>query len=61
MASNYAEKAAARFAELHIKGAPLILYNAWDAGSASELREYAVPNARVAATQRASAGQYLSL
>jgi 2-methylisocitrate lyase-like PEP mutase family enzyme len=25
---------AKRFAELHVKGAPLLLYNAWDAGSA---------------------------
>ena len=25
---------AKRFAELHVKGAPLVLYNAWDAGSA---------------------------
>jgi len=38
MASNYAEKAA-RFAELHIKGASLILYNAWDAGSAKLILE----------------------
>lgn len=30
---NQAEKAA-RFAALHVKGAPLLLYNAWDAGSA---------------------------
>ena len=24
---------AKRFVELHVKGAPLLLYNAWDAGS----------------------------
>ena len=30
---NQAENAA-RFAELHVKGALLLLYNAWDAGSA---------------------------
>lgn len=30
---------ATRFAELHVKGAPLILYNAWDAGSAKAIAE----------------------
>jgi len=30
---NQTEKAR-RFAELHVKGAPLVLFNAWDAGSA---------------------------
>ena len=33
---NQTEKAA-RFAALHIKGAPLLLYNAWDAGSAKAI------------------------
>jgi len=33
---NQTEKAT-RFAELHIKGAPLLLYNAWDAGSAKAI------------------------
>jgi hypothetical protein len=33
---NQAEKAV-RFAELHVKGAPLLLYNAWDAGSAKSI------------------------
>jgi 2-methylisocitrate lyase-like PEP mutase family enzyme len=33
---NRSEKAA-RFAELHVKGAPLLLYNAWDAGSAKSI------------------------
>ena len=30
---------AVRFAELHVKGAPLILYNAWDAGSAKAIAD----------------------
>ena len=33
---NQTEKAK-RFAELHAKGAPLLLYNAWDAGSAKSI------------------------
>ena len=33
---NQSEKAK-RFAELHVKGAPLLLYNAWDAGSAKAI------------------------
>ena len=33
---NQAEKAA-RFAEFHIKGSPLLLYNAWDAGTAKSI------------------------
>jgi len=33
---NQAEKAA-QFAELHVKGAPLLLYNVWDAGSAKSI------------------------
>jgi 2-methylisocitrate lyase-like PEP mutase family enzyme len=35
---NQIEKAK-RFAELHVKGAPLLLYNAWDAGSAKSIIE----------------------
>src|SRR5467141_1602637 len=35
---NQSEKAA-RFAALHVKGAPLLLYNAWDAGSAQAILE----------------------
>jgi 2-methylisocitrate lyase-like PEP mutase family enzyme len=35
---NQTDKAR-RFAELHVKGAPLLLYNAWDAGSAKAIRE----------------------
>jgi len=38
MAMSYAEKAE-RFAKLHIKGAPFVLYNAWDAGSAKVILE----------------------
>jgi len=33
---NQTEKAK-RFAELHVKGKPLLLYNAWDAGSAKAI------------------------
>jgi 2-methylisocitrate lyase-like PEP mutase family enzyme len=33
---NQSEKAI-RFAELHVKGKPLVLYNAWDAGSARSI------------------------
>ncbi len=33
---NQADKAA-RFAEFHIKGTPLLLYNAWDAGTAKSI------------------------
>src|SRR5207245_9838756 len=35
---NHPEQAE-RFAELHVKGAPLLLYNAWDAGSAKAIVE----------------------
>jgi 2-methylisocitrate lyase-like PEP mutase family enzyme len=34
--NNQGQKAA-HFAELHVKGTPLILYNAWDAGSAKAI------------------------
>ena len=33
---NQSEKAK-RFTQLHVKGAPLLLYNAWDAGSAQSV------------------------
>ena len=33
---NQSEKAA-RFASLHVKGDPLVLHNAWDAGSAKAI------------------------
>jgi 2-methylisocitrate lyase-like PEP mutase family enzyme len=39
---NQSEKAK-RFAELHVKGAPLLLYNAWDAGSAKCIVEAGAP------------------
>lgn len=32
-----------RFAELHIKGKPLVLYNAWDAGSAKSIAAQGAP------------------
>ena len=35
---NQAEKATL-FAQLHVKGTPLMLYNAWDAGSAKAILE----------------------
>src|SRR6202035_1990967 len=35
---NQKEKAK-RFAQLHVKGTPLVLYNAWDAGSARSVLE----------------------
>ena len=35
---NQTEKAK-RFAKLHVKGSPLVLYNAWDAGSATSIVE----------------------
>ena len=35
---NQTDKAA-RFAELHVKGDPLVLFNAWDAGSAKAVVE----------------------
>jgi len=35
---NPTEKAS-RFAKLHVKGAPLVLYNAWDAGSAKTIHD----------------------
>src|SRR5256885_14862110 len=35
---NQTDKAK-RFAELHVKDAPLLLYNAWDAGSAKSILE----------------------
>jgi 2-methylisocitrate lyase-like PEP mutase family enzyme len=41
-ATNQTEKAK-RFAELHVKGAPLLLYNAWDAGSAKSIVEAGAP------------------
>ena len=34
----YQTEKAKLFAELHMKGEPLVLYNAWDAGSAKAIR-----------------------
>ena len=34
---------AARFAELHTKGDPLVLYNVWDAGSAKAVADAGAP------------------
>src|ERR1700752_875528 len=39
---NQTDKAK-RFAELHVKGAPLLLYNAWDAGSAKSILAAGAP------------------
>jgi len=39
---TFADKAE-RFAKLHIKGAPLVLYNAWDAGNAKVILEAGGP------------------
>jgi 2-methylisocitrate lyase-like PEP mutase family enzyme len=39
---NQNEKAK-RFTELHMKGAPLLLYNAWDVGSAKSILEAGAP------------------
>jgi 2-methylisocitrate lyase-like PEP mutase family enzyme len=60
-----AEKAKA-FAALHIKGNPLILYNAWDAGSAAAItragaRAVATSSWAVAATQGFGDGQDIPL
>jgi 2-methylisocitrate lyase-like PEP mutase family enzyme len=34
---------AEHLASLHVKGSPLALYNAWDAGSANAIREGGAP------------------
>src|SRR5215475_14300026 len=51
------EEKAKRFARLHVKGAALLLYNAWDAGSARSVLEagakaIATSSWSVAAAQR---------
>ena len=38
---NQSDKAG-RFAELHVKGRPVLLYNAWDAGSAKVVLAQAI-------------------
>jgi 2-methylisocitrate lyase-like PEP mutase family enzyme len=35
------------FAELHVKGRPIILYNAWDAGSAKAIADAGATAARL--------------
>ncbi|MEP4163723.1 isocitrate lyase/phosphoenolpyruvate mutase family protein [Maricaulis sp.] len=57
---------ARRFAALHVKGAPLVLYNIWDAGSAAAVakagaRALATGSASVAAAQGYKDGQALPL
>lgn len=57
---------AERFAALHIKGNPLILYNMWDAGSARALEKVGAPavatgSASVAAAQGYADGQAIPL
>jgi 2-methylisocitrate lyase-like PEP mutase family enzyme len=39
-------KKATRFAELHVKGDPLRLYNAWDAGSARAILDAGAASVR---------------
>ena len=62
---NSLEKAE-RFAALHIKGAPLVLYNAWDAGSAKAVCDAGAPaiatsSWAVAATQGYSDGERIPM
>jgi 2-methylisocitrate lyase-like PEP mutase family enzyme len=37
------QEVAARFADLHVKGTPLVLFNAWDAGSAKAIVQAGAP------------------
>lgn len=62
---SQAEKAAA-FAKLHVKGSPVLLYNAWDAGSARAIeaagaKAIATSSWSVAAAQRYSDGEDIPL
>src|ERR1700747_3276489 len=62
---NQMEKAK-RFAELHAAGAPLVLYNAWDAGSAKAIvdagsKAIATSSWSVAAAQGYEDGEELPL
>ncbi|WP_120502895.1 isocitrate lyase/PEP mutase family protein [Sulfitobacter mediterraneus] len=57
---------ATEFAKLHVKGTPLVLYNAWDAGSAKAVAEGGAPaiatgSWSVAAAQGYADGQALPL
>jgi 2-methylisocitrate lyase-like PEP mutase family enzyme len=62
---NWTEKAQ-RFAELHAAGAPLVLYNAWDAGSAKSIlaagaRAIATSSWSVAAAQGYGDGEAIPI
>src|SRR5688572_10285369 len=59
-------KKATEFAALHVKGAPIVLYNAWDAGSAKAIadagaRAIATSSSAVAAAQGYADGEQLPL
>lgn len=59
-------KKATEFADLHVKGAPIVLYNAWDAGSAKAIaaagaRAIATSSSAVAAAQGYADGEQLPL
>jgi 2-methylisocitrate lyase-like PEP mutase family enzyme len=65
MTPSAAQRAAA-FADLHVKGAPLVLFNVWDAGSARAVAEagakaIATGSLSVAAAQGYADGQALPL
>ena len=62
---SHTEKAR-RFAELHVAGAPLVLYNAWDAGSAKSIvnagaKAIATSSWSVAAAQGYSDGEAMPI
>jgi len=62
---SHTEKAR-RFAELHVAGAPLVLYNAWDAGSAKSIvnagaKAIATSSWSVAAAQGYSDGEAIPI
>lgn len=62
---NQTEKAA-HFAEVHVKGAPLLLYNAWDAGTAKSVldagaKAIATSSWAVAEAQRYRDGEVIPL
>src|SRR2546427_10494569 len=54
---NQTDKAK-RFAELHVTGAPLLLYNAWDAGSAKAILEAGAPTIATSSWSVAEAQGY---
>src|ERR1700719_4786562 len=62
----YQKEKAARFAALHVKGTPVVLYNAWDAGSAKVVfnagaKAIATSSWSVAAAQGFEDGEELPL